>query len=581
MRAPAAPLALGLLLAAAAILLRLVAATNGLPLPLASDEEVMLGGALRILETRNPIPTLSPILAETLYYPPLLAWLYAATTVPVAAYLWWTTGFGSVADLGLALSFAPETYWYAARATSVAFGVGAVFVVYRLARELGLGTSAALVAAALVAFDPTHLMMGATARHWAATFFFLWATHWMALRVFDRGRLADYRWAALFGALGFGTSYIGALGLIALAVAHLARAVRARRAAALFDRAALETILIAGVLTALFALAHLPAITRLVGGGAILPLATPKSFAGFAENLWFYTRAYLWSNPVLVVGGLAALGAALSVFRGRRGVVAFGVGFGIFYMVFLYRLMPTEERYALPVVGLLALGLACIVDRIEATRLRGVVLGLVLVYPLASSAQLVRLMAAPDTRLQAKRWIEANVAAPDGVGIHMPGVWFRNTAEAVAAIAQIDPGALRNRDRQIAALGARTPAFSLPPAIAYVDLDQIKPETWAKAGSDPVSFMRAQGWRTVAIGTLRSWVPPAWYARLEQCARLVVAFEGSPPTAPSELDMRRTLIFREGSWTWFARDSFGPRVEIWTLQAAAEAPGACGEESGL
>lgn len=580
MRAPAAPLALGLLLAAAAIL-RLVAATNGLPLPLASDEEVMLGGALRILETRNPIPTLSPILAETLYYPPLLAWLYAATTVPVAAYLWWTTGFGSVADLGLALSFAPETYWYAARATSVAFGVGAVFVVYRLARELGLGASAAFVAAALVAFDPTHLMMSATARHWAATFFFLWATHWMALRVLMRGRLADYRWAALFGGLGFGASYIGALGLLALAVAHLVRAARARRVAALFDRAALETILIAGVLTALFALAHLPAITRLVGGGAILPLATPKSLAGFAENLWFYARAYLWSNPVLTIGGLAALGAAFSLLRTHRGVVAFAVGFGVLYMVFLYRLMPAEERYALPVVGLLALGLACGFDRIAATRMYGVVLGLALAYPLASSVQLTRLMAAPDTRLEAKRWIEANVAAPDGAGIHMPGVWFRNTAEAVAAIARIDPAALRNRDRQIASLGARMPAFALPPAIAYVDLDQIKPETWAKAGSDPLSFMRAQGWRTVAIGTLRDWMPPSWYADLKQCAQLVAIFEASPPTTSSDLDMRRTLIFREGSWTWFARKSFGPRVEIWTLQAAADAPGACGEKSGL
>jgi len=553
-----------------ATLIRLAAATAGLPLPLASDEEVMIGGALRMIELRNPVPTLSPLLAETLYYPPLVAWLYAAAIVPVAAALWMSNGFVSLADMALALSFSPEFYWYAARTVSVAFGVATVAVVFGIGREIRFGTPAALFAATLVAVDPTHLMMSATARHWSATVFFICATTLFSLRVLRDGRLADYRWAALLGGLGFGASYIGGLGLGALLAAHVARAIRMRRPFGLVDRAAVETLVIAGALVAVFALAHIPAIERLVGAKAILPVSQPKTIEGFFANAWFFLRAYLWSNPVLAAGGLAALVATLACWRERRAIAVCALVFVLCYAAFLYVFMPKEERYALPQVPILALALAALLGQIANPRALAVSAAVLLAYPAACAIQLTLLMAAPDTRLAARRWVEAVPEARAGVGIHAPGIWFRNTPGAVAAIAAVDPGALRNRDRQIAALGDRTTPVRLPPPVAYVDLDQINAAAWRKAGIGPVAFLRAQGWRYAVLATLRDWRAPDWYPDFTACGTVVAEF-ASAPDADYDLDMRRTLIFREPSWTWFGRSGFGPPVRIYDLHAASDA----------
>lgn len=567
-----------LLLLAIAGILRLAAATAGLPLPLASDEEVMIGGALRMLEIRNPIPTLSPILAETLYYPPLVAWTYVAAFVPVVAAQWSAIGFGSTSELALALSFAPENYWYAARAVSAVFGVGTLYVVFRLALELGFGTASAMLAAALLAFDPTHLMMSSTARHWSATVFLIWATIWMSVRVLRDGRIGDYRAAALLGGLGFGASYIGALGLCVLGAVHIARTLRAERRAAFFGRGAIETMLIAGALVAVFALAHLPAIERLLGANAILPMTQPKSVFGFADRVGFFAQAYLWSNPVLTAVGLAGLVAGIVAMPGRRAVAISGIAFVTGYLAFLYGFMPAEERYALPALPVLALAVAAWFDRVGAAAPRAVAAALLLVWPVATSLQLTRLMVAPDTRLLAKRWIEATPEARVGVGIHVPGIWFRNTPAAVSAIAAVDPGALRNRDRQIAALGDRVPPVRLPPAVAYVDLDQIGAAAWRRAEIGPVAFLRAQNWRYVALATLRDWRAPDWYPDVAACGKVVAEFANAP-NAEYDLDMRRTLIFREPSWTWFGRDGFGPPVRIYDLHAASDTA-ACRARTG-
>ena len=575
MSAVARPL---LLLLAVAAILRLAAATAGLPLPLASDEEVMIGGALRMLEIRNPFPTLSPILAETLYYPPLVAWTYVAAFVPVVAAQWTAIGFGPTGELALALSFAPEHYWYAARAVSAVFGVATIYVVFRLARELGFGTAAALLAAALLAFDPTHLMMSATARHWSATVFLIWATIWMSLRVLRDGRTADYRAAALLGGLGFGASYIGALGLCVLAGVHLVRAARTRRWSALFNRGAVETVLVAGGLVAVFALAHLPAIERLLGVNAILPMTQPKSPAGFVDRIGFFVQAYLWSNPVLTAVGLAGLAAAVLAMPGRRALAASGIALAAVYLAFLYGFMPAEERYALPVLPILALAIAAWFDRIGNGVSRTVTAALLLVWPAVTSQQLAQLMMAPDTRLLARRWVEATPEARAGVGIHAPGIWFRNTPAAVAAVAAVDPGALRNRDRQIAALGDRPTPVRLPPAVAYVDLDQIGATAWRRAGIGPIAFLRAQGWRYAVLATLRDWRAPDWYPDIAACGTVVAEF-ASAPDADYDLDMRRTLIFREPSWTWFGRTGFGPSVRVYDLHAATDSA-ACRARTG-
>src|SRR5690242_10046940 len=75
------------------VLLRVVGIGYGQPFWLANDELPLVGGALRMLELRNPIPSLNPGPMSILYYPPGLPWLYLVVWSPVLLVEWILSGF--------------------------------------------------------------------------------------------------------------------------------------------------------------------------------------------------------------------------------------------------------------------------------------------------------------------------------------------------------------------------------------------------------------------------------------------------------------------------------------------------------
>jgi hypothetical protein len=558
-----------LLLVAAAP--RVLGVTYGLPLALASDEEVLIAGTLRMIETRSLIPSLTPSLAETLYYPTGLPYLYLLLFAPVLGLRWLLLGAPSTPQFALDLAFNTTPYWLAARGVSVAAGVATVWIVYRIALDLRVGRRAAILAGALLAADPIHLMMSATARHWAPTVFLIWLGLWMALRIFRHGRPADYVWGALAGGIGFGVSYIGALALPLVGVAHLRRVAAGASWRSLLNGSALGTVAIAGVLIAFFAATHTPAIARLLGAGAILPIRESKSIAGFLERAWFYLSANFDANPVLVGGGLFAA-LALLVLGGRdlRRMTVFGcLAVGVAYVAFLYQFMPAEERYALPLAPALCLALAALVIRVRdhaGSLPAAIAAGVVAVYPIATSAQLTRLMLTPDTRIQARTWAEEKLPPGSAVLLFAPGIWLRNDVDTLRAISAADAGALRFRDRQILATDGATGQIVLPRALAHVDLEQYQERHWRANDAPTPAKALNMSWSHALLGRLADWPLPAWYDPLLSGATPVARFEGSPGFA-SDLDMRRTLMIREPSWTWFRRRSFGPTIEIWELRS--------------
>ena len=65
----------------------------GAPFPLVSDEESMIGGALRMLELRTLIPALEPEAFKILMYPPLIPYLYLMLITPFVFLLYIFSGF--------------------------------------------------------------------------------------------------------------------------------------------------------------------------------------------------------------------------------------------------------------------------------------------------------------------------------------------------------------------------------------------------------------------------------------------------------------------------------------------------------
>ncbi len=437
--------------------LRLWGVDYGLPFALIGDEVGMLGGALRMLELRSLIPALHPEAMSILYYPVVLPYLYLAAMTPVLGGLYVMHGLPQMDQFGLIVLGNLDAIWLTARLTSVAMSAATLYVIYRIGAALFRSPLAGLVAASAMTFDYLHIMAGHTARHWSATVFLIWAVAWLSLRYFER---PDMRKAVVIGLLagaGFGVSYIGALGLGFGVVSHLGAWREGRTP--LLGRDALT---IAGCCIALIVLTTLlyPQPIIRLGTNGILPFAERKTMAGWWNATVFYATAIRLSNPALLVAAAAGLSAA--VLTRRWHLVGGALFLMLFFTAFLYCAMPLEDRYIVPLSPVLALlgGFAVSdawqrLQRIPwAQAAVGLLAAAVLAYPAAVSFRAAQLLAQPDTRLVAKKWLEDNLPADAAVAMNVDVVRLTPSLDALNTQKQLDPTSLNAGDRLRLARGA-------------------------------------------------------------------------------------------------------------------------------
>lgn len=547
-----------LFILAVAAALRLAGAGYGLPFPLVSDEEILIGGALKMAQTFNPFPTLDPELARQLYYPVGLPWLYLVVFAPVVAVLFVLSGFPPPGDLPLMLADHLGTLFLAARLTSVAMAVATVWVIWRLALRLFDSPVAGLVAATLIATCWFHIILGAVARHWSATVFLIWLTVLLAAGYREHPTVRRACACGLTAALGFGVSFIGALGYAGFVIAHALR-FRGRTVNRMLTCSLL--VLAAGV--AVFAAASLPALLRLVGATPVLPVDDAKSFAGLAEAAWFYLRNVWYADPVLLVAGLGGACLAAPRMRWRVGLLLSAV---LVYVAFLYVFMPLEDRYILPALPALALlAGAGVAVTLASLRVRGprAVLAVPVVAGLAwsgwNAVTIARLMHAEDSRVLAAAWTQANLPDGTAVAVSLNPVKLPASFEGLRAQASLDPDSLDFADRQrldrvvqggFTALHLnRFPLESMEPAKATALLDRLM----------------AMGYRHFLLAHRYDREPDAFWqavgARATPLFAVDPAVDGVYPP-----DLRTTTLVHEAPVSRFARlDRLGHAVTLFRI----------------
>ncbi len=456
-----------------AVLLRVVGIGYGQPFWLANDELPLVGGALRMLELRNPIPSLNPGPMNILYYPPGLPWLYLVVWSPVLALQWALSGFLPLQAFADRLLTDLTPVWLTSRLVSVIFSVATVWVVMRLTAELLKDRVAALIAGLLMATSFHHGVLGHFARVWAPTIFFFWWGLWAAWRLYEDGRERDYVWAALAAGLGFAVNYVGVLISLAVALAHL---MRHRRIA--IDRPILIHAAIVAIFIAIIAASSWHTFLRLMGfSGFLAGVPGAEDKQGTVQVVYllgYYVVTLLKSDALLVAAGL--LGLPLLVRRAPLFVALFLVVFGP-YAVMILTGYANDDRYILPLTPLLAIGAAALAT-LPWARLRGpalAVLAAVIVVQGALLARLEYLMLRPDTRVLARAWAQEKVPANEGVIGAMRSVPFEQQLRAVALERDLAPGALSYLQRR------RLAGFNLPsggggPQIDAVDIRRIGPE---------------------------------------------------------------------------------------------------------
>lgn len=558
-RGQAVVVLVAILIAAAA--LRLVGMDYGLPHPLVSDEEILIGGALRMAQTLSFVPTLDPGLAEQLYYPVGLPYAYLAVFAPVAGLLFVGHGFPPLSEFTSILLTHLDMFFLMARFLGAVLSVATVWLIYRLGAAIFVSPVAGLFAAALLSVSWFHVLLGHFARHWSATVFFTWLIVWLAWRYYETPGVRRSIWCGLAAAAGFAVGYIAILGYAAFGLLHLVR-YRAR----FLNRClfwGLATccvgIVVAGAL-------HVPAIERLVGGDApVLPVDQVKSFSGYLETLGFYMRALWYAEPVLLLFG--GLGGALALVGFRYHVAALVVAF-LGYTVFLYLFMPLEDRYILPAIPALALlagGGAAILGsgsfRLSLVLRVSIIVVPALMYAGWNATSFNGLLNTPDSRERAISWVAEKAVADEGVAVAMNPVKLPAATSGLKIQDALAPESLDAVDRMALASG-RAGGFRV------VHLNRFAPDMLeGESGLNLLAQLRDRDIRYILVARRYDLPRTRFHQELARLVRPIQVFD--PVSCRSDVtppDMRTTILVQDRMvHDYSVLRYLGPRVEIYDL----------------
>jgi len=306
---------------------------------------------------------------------------------------------------------------------------------YLLARRV-LAPGPALVAAALIAASLLHTSFSQQARPHGALATFMTATLWTACMLQREG---TWRWlvlTTLVACAALGCLHNGAAVLPAALVAFLAR----RGGTARVGHA---TLLVPVAALALTVWLFYP---FLFAGGGFGGLSTEGEVIAQGghrvETSWFNWKGFAeihthlgGYDPALYALGVAGLVLLAARPRGRpgRGGALLVIGaFALPYTTALGLLWFTPERYLIPLLPVLAIGAAALLDALARGLARGrprlaaglLVLGAALaLWPSArASARLVWLRSRPDTLTLAARWLADHVPREGTRIVATPGV---------------------------------------------------------------------------------------------------------------------------------------------------------------
>lgn len=172
----------------------------------------------------------------------------------------------------------------------------------------------------------------------------------------------------------------------------------------------------------------------------------PEAHKSIPTFLSYYLTV-LWNfETPLLIG--AVLGIVLLAWYERRLAVLFGLFF-ILITVPMYIFLPNIERYAMPMVPMLALLSGYGVYRLWLWH-RALGVGLLAALLIYSGVLYLRyevLLLRPDTRVEAKEWIERTTAVGATVIVDSDRLRFFGTSESLRIQAGIAPESLRAPDR--------------------------------------------------------------------------------------------------------------------------------------
>ena len=340
----------------------------------------------------------------------------------------------SNADFGALLQTNPWPYLLSARLISALAGALTIPIVYLLGkrfRDRILG----LIAAAIMAVLFFHVRDSHFGVPDSLTTLFAAATGWLSLRAYQTQRRPDLVWAGMAAGLAAGAKYTTVVVVVAVMAAALLIKTTWRRRFTLLIVSALG-VLIGFIIGYPNLLLNPPIFIKDI---SFLFARVGEGFEGWRivpdNSGAFYLDTLLWSTgiPAVILAGVGILAAIVRRTAGGLILIAFPVA----YLIIMSMSQGHFGRYLLPILPFLVVLSADVCWNSvpqwigcsapcspRASRLAqpigSVLLLAVLIPNLANSLRVDWILAQPDTRTIAKRWIEANIAAGARIAIEWP-----------------------------------------------------------------------------------------------------------------------------------------------------------------
>jgi len=399
----------------------------GLPYFFIGDEPSLIGGALKMIQLKNPIPALDAQSFKMLYYPPLIPYIFNLFFVPILFVYYLTGHFGNLINFQDYLVLSPSILIIIARIISALFGVALVFLTYKISKSIFKNSWAAFYGALLLAFGYYQNQLSHFARHWIFTAFFAYLILYFAVKITQENKTKWYIWAALFTGLSFGTSYVGVIFAIFVLTAHFWRGFKLTKDIILY-------FVVSAAVSLLFSFLYPQVLLGYFSGSGGREAGT--SLVGFLNSVYYFGKVLVEMELPLVVFSLIGL-IHLGRKREQRYFLYPLLFFIFFYPALLYFIFHNEPRYifilipALAIVGGMAINF--IIEKLNNLQVNygRIACFLVILLPFIIGARYNFLLTRKDTRILAKEWILKNIPDKFNVLVNFSQLSLPRTKESI------------------------------------------------------------------------------------------------------------------------------------------------------
>ena len=446
--------------AVGAFILRLWGITYGFPDLIVFDEPALTRGALTMLKLQTLIPALHPADFATMYYPPFTAYLYLLVLAPVMGLGYLFSHATSIGDYATQLILDPTPAWIATRALSALIGALTVYFLGRLAERMYPGSG--VFAALFLATSFLHVTFSHIARHWAPSFLCIVGLLWAAYHIYHSGQKRWYVLAGAFGGFAVGTGVVTGILMLAPALAHFFRdgsLVHKLRSSAFWIM-----IGITGTITVLtFALHPLILQNLLAGpGNQGITLTAQKSIYGFTGMFVTEARDFAQSETAIFIFGL--IGLPFFLIRHRRfGAVLVQTALLATLSLYLFHYYLLHYVSLILPIFVLFAGVG-VYEIVRMAQTRAVRIGMIIAVfslPALVALRFSYLWTLPDTRHDARAYIETNIPQDARIISYMPNMKVVTPQKAMLLERlAFDPVSSRLVDQTL--LGLATSSYPVP-----------------------------------------------------------------------------------------------------------------------